>query len=86
MLPENPEIINQVFTMSPFVIYLVGLVFFFIAFTAINYHVKWICKDDLEGDGLGEVFFFALMLWPISIIVGIIIGLTTLYKRIFIPD
>ena len=87
MLPEDPGTVSQTINfMSPLAIYLIGLIITFIAFTAINYHTRWLRKDDLDGEGMGVVLFMAVVLWPIAIVVGIVIGLFTLYKSVFIPD
>ncbi len=87
MLAEDPTINHAIITMSPFVIYFIGMIISFITFTVLNLHFKWIDKDDLNfDDGLGILMFIAIVAWPLTILVLIVVGLLRLYKNFFIPD
>ncbi len=75
--------------MNIFLPWLLGAIILLVGFLMLNYKQKWLDKWDVEdawNEGYIIVYVFAVLLWPITIIIGIIMGVGYFLYKNCIPD
>lgn len=75
--------------MSICLLWFIGMLICFGSFLALNSKWKWITKDDVEeacDEGYAVIWFIALMIWPLTLLIGLIIAIGWVFYRYCIPD
>ena len=55
--------------------------------TALNYKFKWITQDDI--DQCNEILipiFFGTLLWPLTLVIGLVAGIVYLFVKYALPE
>jgi len=75
--------------MSISLLWFLGMLVSFGSFLAINSKKKWITKDDVEdacSEGYAVVWFVAILIWPLSLLIALIISIGWVFYKYCIPD
>ena len=55
--------------------------------TALNYKYKWVKQYDMEGNPeIVAIVVIACLLWPVSLLIGCIVGIVHLFIKYCIPE